>query len=115
MLLPPGIDRKAFIDALRAEGIQTSIHYPPTHRFTYYKSRYGNISLPRTEDISEREVTLPLYPKMGAERVDLVTDAVIHTFEAMKLSIKDKSQGISTPGLDRRRINASTRIRRQEF
>lgn len=85
MLLPTGINRKAFMDALRVEGIQTSIHYPPTHRFTYYQSRFGNISLPRTEDISEREVTLPLYPNMGAERVDMVTDAVIHTFEAMQV------------------------------
>ncbi len=83
MLLPTDVNRKAFMDALRAEGIQTSIHYPPTHRFTYYQSRYSNVSLPRTEDISEREVTLPLYPNMGAERVDLVTDAVIRTFESM--------------------------------
>lgn len=86
MLLPTGIDRKAFIDAMRTDGIQTSIHYPPTHRFTYYKSRYGEISLPRTEDISEREVTLPLYPSMGAERVDLVTDAVIRTFESKQVA-----------------------------
>jgi dTDP-4-amino-4,6-dideoxygalactose transaminase len=83
MLLPPGIDRKAFIDAMRAEGIQTSIHYPPTHRFTYYQSRYGEVSLPKTEDIAEREVTLPLYPSMGAENVDLVIDAVIKTIKSI--------------------------------
>jgi len=85
-MLPDGINRKVFMDALRAEGIQTSIHYPPTHRFTYYRSRYGEISLPKTENISEREVTLPLYPKMGAERVDLVTDAVIRSFETMHVA-----------------------------
>jgi dTDP-4-amino-4,6-dideoxygalactose transaminase len=83
ILLPTGIDRKAFMDALRAEGIQTSIHYPSTHSFTYYRSRYGKISLPKTEDISEREVTLPLYPGMGAELVTLVADAVINIIESM--------------------------------
>jgi dTDP-4-amino-4,6-dideoxygalactose transaminase len=77
VLLPPGVDRKAFIDALRAERIQTSIHYPPTHRFTYYRARYGDISLPRTEAIADREVTLPLYPTMGAELVDLVAQAAV--------------------------------------
>jgi dTDP-4-amino-4,6-dideoxygalactose transaminase len=77
LLLPPGVDRKGFIDDLRAERIQTSIHYPPTHRFTYYRSRYGDISLPRTEDIAAREVTLPLYPTMGAERVNLVVQEAI--------------------------------------
>jgi len=85
-LLPKGINRKAFMDALRTEGIQTSIHYPPTHRFTYYRSRYGEVSLPRTEDISERELTLPLYPNMGAELVDLVAEAVVRTFESMHVA-----------------------------
>jgi dTDP-4-amino-4,6-dideoxygalactose transaminase len=89
ILLPQSISRQAFIDALRAEGIQTSIHYPPTHRFTYYQSRYGTISLPQTEYVSEREVTLPLYPSMGAEKVDLVVDAVIRTIGSMQ----DAKQG----------------------
>ena len=85
MLLPPSLNRKEFIDDLRAEGIQTSIHYPPTHRFTYYKSRYGEVSLPRTEDISEREVTLPLYPSMSAEQVELVVDTVIRTINDKRI------------------------------
>ena len=83
MLLPSSIERKAFIDRLRAEGIQTSIHYPPTHSFSYYKSRYGAISLPKTDDISGRQVTLPLYPGMGEENVDLVADAVIRTLDTL--------------------------------
>jgi len=87
ILLPSGIDRKAFMNALRSEGIQTSIHYPSTHRFTYYQSRYGVISLPRTEYVSEREVTLPLYPGMLAEQVDLVVDSVIHTIQVF-LNVK---------------------------
>jgi dTDP-4-amino-4,6-dideoxygalactose transaminase len=83
MLLPKGIDRKMFMDNMRANGIQTSIHYPPTHRFTYYQSRYGKISLPKTENIAEREVTLPLYPGMGAEKVDLVVGSVINGIKSL--------------------------------
>jgi dTDP-4-amino-4,6-dideoxygalactose transaminase len=82
MLLPQGVNRKAFIDRLREERIQTSIHYPPTHCFTYYRGRYGENSLPRTEEIAEREVTLPLYPGMGEGQVDLVVDAVMRALEA---------------------------------
>ena len=81
ILLPPGSDRKAFIDALRTERIQTSIHYPPTHSFTYYRSRFGECSLPRTENIAAREVTLPLYPTMGAELVDLVAQETIRALK----------------------------------
>jgi dTDP-4-amino-4,6-dideoxygalactose transaminase len=84
IILPTGINRKTFMDTLRSNGIQTSIHYPPTHRFTYYQSRYGDITLPKTEDIAEREVTLPLYPGMGAERVELVAASVIHTIESQQ-------------------------------
>lgn len=84
MLLPPGANRKAFIDKMREEQIQTSIHYPPTHRFTYYKGRYGEISLPCTEEISEREVTLPLYPGMTEELADLVAGAVKDALKAAR-------------------------------
>jgi dTDP-4-amino-4,6-dideoxygalactose transaminase len=84
ILLPPSVERKTFIDKLRVEGIQTSIHYPPTHRFSYYEARYGPLSLPQTEYISEHEVTLPLYPTMGPERVDLVSQVVSHTLVSME-------------------------------
>jgi dTDP-4-amino-4,6-dideoxygalactose transaminase len=82
MLLPPGMDREKFMGALRAEGIQSSIHYPAIHRFTYYQSRYGKLSLPITEAISDHEVTLPLYPGMSTTQLDMVTSAVIRTIES---------------------------------
>jgi dTDP-4-amino-4,6-dideoxygalactose transaminase len=83
ILLPKRISRKMFMDNMRANGIQTSIHYPPTHRFTYYKARYGELSLPKTENIAEQEVTLPLYPGMGAEKVDLVVGSVINGIKSL--------------------------------
>jgi dTDP-4-amino-4,6-dideoxygalactose transaminase len=76
VLLSEGSQRKAFIDCLRGLGIQTSIHYPPVHLFTYYRSRYGESSLPVTESIAAREVTLPLYPGMKSDDVDVVVEAV---------------------------------------
>ena len=76
ILLPEGADRKAFIDAMRAAGVQTSIHYPPIHKFSYYHQRYGDIALPITEAAAAREVTLPLYPSMNSEAVDIVLKSV---------------------------------------
>jgi dTDP-4-amino-4,6-dideoxygalactose transaminase len=76
ILLPEGTDRKAFIDSMRQSRIQTSIHYPPIHQFRYYRSRYPKVSLPVTENIASREVTLPLYPGMTDEMVTWVIDAV---------------------------------------
>lgn len=76
VLLPEGADRKQFIDSMRAEGIQTSIHYPPIHQFSYYRPLYPDTVLPKTENLASREVTLPLYPGMQTEQIDAVVSAV---------------------------------------
>lgn len=76
VLLPESVDRKQVMDAMRAAGIQTSIHYPPIHTFTYYRQRFGALELPQTEAAAARELTLPLYPTMGAEKVKLVTETL---------------------------------------
>jgi dTDP-4-amino-4,6-dideoxygalactose transaminase len=68
--------REAFMTRLKERGVQSSIHYPPIHQFSYYRARYGgelaSQPLPKTEDYAAREVTLPLYPSMGEDRVDWV-------------------------------------------
>ncbi len=81
ILLPEGADRKAFIDTMRSKGVQTSIHYPPIHKFSYYHRRYSNIALPATEAAASREVTLPLYPGMNRQAVDIVLSSVLLTLQ----------------------------------
>jgi dTDP-4-amino-4,6-dideoxygalactose transaminase len=83
MLLPAGKGRKEFIDALRAARVQTSIHYPPIHLFSYYQQRYPALNLPLTESVAEREVTLPLYPGMDAEKVEIVLSAIRSALDAI--------------------------------
>ncbi len=74
ILLPETVDRKAFIDRLREAGIQTSIHYPPIHKFSFYQQRYAGMMnpLPATEAAAAREVTLPLFPGMTDAMVEMV-------------------------------------------
>jgi len=69
VLLPSGTNRSGFMEKMKAQGIQTSIHYPPIHAFTAYNEEKEKYSLPQTEDIAEREITLPLYPTMTEEDV----------------------------------------------
>jgi dTDP-4-amino-4,6-dideoxygalactose transaminase len=76
VLLPRGVIRQRFIDAMRDAGIQTSIHYPPIHCFSYYRQRYPALKLSNTEDVAAREVTLPLFPTMKTEDVDFVVASV---------------------------------------
>jgi dTDP-4-amino-4,6-dideoxygalactose transaminase len=75
ILLPQKADRQIFMGTMRSLGIQTSIHYPPIHTFSYYRQRYPGQSLPLTEAIAAHQVTLPLYPKMRDEDVELVLSA----------------------------------------
>ena len=78
ILLPPGSDRNHFMEAMKSYGIQTSIHYPPVHQFRIYQSEeaQGRCSLPVTENVAAREVTLPLYPSMTMTDVKAVVQAV---------------------------------------
>lgn len=74
VLLPIGADRAAFVEKLKAAGIQTSLHYPPIHKFSYYKERFGKIELPKTEAVTAREVTLPLWSEMTEEQVIIINE-----------------------------------------
>jgi dTDP-4-amino-4,6-dideoxygalactose transaminase len=71
-VLPPGTPRDSVREALREKGIQTSVHYPPIHRFSVYQEANSSRPLPCTEDVAERLITLPLFPHMTEAQVDLV-------------------------------------------
>jgi len=78
ILLTGEVARSIFIERMRSAGIQTSIHYPPIHLFTYYQERfgYGQGYLPLTENVGRQEVTLPLYSEMTDGQVEMVVAAV---------------------------------------
>ena len=76
VLLPENINRRVFMYHLRANGIQSSIHYPPIHRFKLYNRQYSDISLPLTEPAADRQVTLPLFSTMRKEQLEAVIGAV---------------------------------------
>jgi dTDP-4-amino-4,6-dideoxygalactose transaminase len=65
---------------LEERGIQTSIHYPPIHRFSEYAAQPGR-RLPVTDRISRRILTLPLYAHMRDEQVEIVIDGVLDALE----------------------------------
>jgi dTDP-4-amino-4,6-dideoxygalactose transaminase len=77
VLLPVGADRLAFMESMKSQQIQTSIHYPPIHTFSAYRDlRPAEGALPVTEEVARREVTLPLYPAMTEADVLAVAQAV---------------------------------------
>jgi dTDP-4-amino-4,6-dideoxygalactose transaminase len=72
--------RNAIRHALAQQGIQTSVHYPPAHRFAIYRS--ANAQLPMTEHVADHEITLPLFSRMTEAMVNAVTDALRKSLQA---------------------------------
>ena len=62
-------DRDGARESMKAGGVQTSLHYPPVHRFSAYDVA---AELPLTDAYSERSISLPLYPSISEEQLELV-------------------------------------------
>jgi dTDP-4-amino-4,6-dideoxygalactose transaminase len=73
-VLEDGIDRDAVRAALQQRGVQTSLHYPPVHRFAIYAG--GAPELPLTDAYAARALTLPLFAGMTDAQQDAVIDAL---------------------------------------
>lgn len=75
ILLDADVDRISVINRLKEAGIQSSIHYPAFQDFTAF--RLSSLSAtPISNEISKRELTLPLFPTMGFEKVRYVCNCL---------------------------------------
>jgi dTDP-4-amino-4,6-dideoxygalactose transaminase len=86
ILLSKDIDRMTFMEKLRNRGIQTSIHYPSVHQFTYYRKLLSakDADLPITEYVGGHEVTLPLYPSLKEEDIEYIVSGVKDTLNQVR-------------------------------
>lgn len=69
-----GISRDELIDALKDDGIGTSVHYIPTHLFSGYRSLAADV--PVTDAVWQQLISLPLYPGMTHDDVDRVCASI---------------------------------------
>jgi dTDP-4-amino-4,6-dideoxygalactose transaminase len=73
VLVAESTDRDAVRAELAEQGIQTSLHYPPIHRFTAYDVE---ADVPLTDEYAARAITLPLFPTITEEQIGLVLTAL---------------------------------------
>ena len=69
------IDRDRFMSELKTRNIGTGLHYTAAHEFSYYASRFGwkPEDFPEAHFVSERIVSLPLFPGLSdADQDDAV-------------------------------------------
>jgi dTDP-4-amino-4,6-dideoxygalactose transaminase len=73
------INRADFIEALKSEGIATSVHFIPLHRHPYYRDRFSlrPDDFPVADDAYQNLISLPLYTRMTEQDTRDVVRAVI--------------------------------------
>ncbi len=69
--------RDAIRDKIHEAGVQTSVHYPAIHKFSIYKD-YGAV-LPKTEYVTEHEITLPMYAALTDEQIEFIVETLDKT------------------------------------
>jgi dTDP-4-amino-4,6-dideoxygalactose transaminase len=69
IVLAEGLDRDRARETLAESGVQTSLHYAPVHSFSAYR---GPAEVPLTEEYARRAITLPLFPEITEEQIELV-------------------------------------------
>ena len=70
-------NRPDIINQLKAKGIGTSIYYPhPVPHMTYYREKYGDISTPNAETISNSIIALPVGPHIDDTDLEIIADGV---------------------------------------
>ena len=75
-------DRDTIVQALRAENIGATVHYPLVYRHPFYRERFGYAAglCPAAETVEARLVTLPLFPAMTEQDQDDVLRALDKLF-----------------------------------
>lgn len=72
------IDRAAFIDRMRDQGIGASVHWMPLHMHPYYREKfaYKPGDLPRAAALYPEIISLPLYPDLTEGDVRFVVNSI---------------------------------------
>lgn len=75
----PAEHRDALREFLKANGVDTGIHWQPGHWFSLWKDcRAGDLSV--TDSVGKEILSLPLHSRMPLETVDAVAEQVHRYF-----------------------------------
>jgi len=65
--------RDQLMKFLENRGISCKVYFDPAHRYTIFND---NTELPVTEAVSERVLTLPMYPHMGVDELEYISSSI---------------------------------------
>ncbi len=76
------MDRDAFMQGMKERNIGTGLHYRAVHLYPYYRDHFGfrRGDFPNAESISDRIVSLPLFPAMSDADLERAITAMADLF-----------------------------------
>jgi len=88
-ILLKNLDRNAFFNKMKRKNVGVNVHYIPIYHFTYYRKHFNfnPVEFPVTENVFNRIITLPLFPKMSDEEIQRVIDAVEESIKELKCRV----------------------------
>jgi dTDP-4-amino-4,6-dideoxygalactose transaminase len=76
LLYPDGAARDRAMAALRSHGVMATFHYVPLHSSPHGRSLGAQPPLPVTDRVAGTLLRLPLHPRLEADDVERVIEAV---------------------------------------
>ncbi|HEY3039008.1 MAG TPA: DegT/DnrJ/EryC1/StrS family aminotransferase [Pyrinomonadaceae bacterium] len=75
--------RDRVIEQLQSEGVSVMVNYRAIHLLTYFRETFGFQAgdFPIAEKLGDSNLSLPFYPNMPREHVDIVVDALARALE----------------------------------
>ncbi len=82
ILLKDEETKKSLQNYLNDKGIMAKVYFNPVHLKTLYKDKFGykEYDLPKTENLSKRILTLPLYPNLKKEELENMIQEIKNFF-----------------------------------
>ena len=62
-------------------GLGVQVHYKPIYRNSFYKERFGEFSLPTSNDFYKSEISIPCHQAMSIKEATHVADTVLEVLE----------------------------------
>lgn len=85
-LLPRDVERDSVLHRLQEKGIGCAVNYRAVHNLTFFKKSFGYkpADFPCANEIGERTISLPMYPKLTEEEVEVVSKTLIGTLNDLR-------------------------------
>lgn len=74
--------RDKLMEYLARKGIMTKVYFPPVHLSDFYRNSLKyTCKLPVTESVSNQALTLPMYPVLNRDQINLIADEIKKFFK----------------------------------